>query len=865
MVKLRQKLSVANKLRYQPTPRLNTDRLKQADVARDFAIALGEALPEDTTSEAKSLNDHWRMVEQAISNTAERTIGRVTRNQRKEWFDDECRRALSEKNAARTRMLQRETRQNVENYKRLRRQQTRLFQEKKRSFEESDEHLMQQLSQSGETRQFYRMLNAARSGFTPMIAMCRNVEGDILSDEREVIDRWKCYFDGHLNGADTANTGRGTGSRIEQQIGSQHDEDEVPPPSLDEVISAVKQLKCNKSAGSDGLVAELFKMGPERLAVVMHRLILRIWDQEELPDEWKLGVIHPVYKKGDRLDCANFRAITILNAAYKILSRILFCRLAPLATDFVGNYQAGFVGGKSITDQIFTLRQILQKCREHQIPTHHLFIDFKVAYDTIDRTELWNTMQQYGFPGKLVRLLRATMDGVQCKVRVSNMLSESFESHRGLRQGDGLSCLLFNIALEGVMRSAGFDIRGTIFTRSLQFLGFADDIDIIGRTSAAVCKAYTRLKREASRIGLRINATKTKYLLAGGSDRDRTRLGSKLSVDGDDLEVVEEFCYLGTIVTSDNNKTTRSVRVSLLKKLCAMNLTVSGNIEDHIRSFDDLFDRLDAAGTKLDKDTKICMVLRSLPASYDGLVTALDVCSDVDISLEVVESKLIDEYNRQQERKGNGHVKVEKAMRSAEGKPDHGTTGGLRICHYCKKPGHYKQNCRKFLANKKKEESSSNSVKAKAAQSDSQSVAFTVMKKEKSRSWVIDSGASAHMTNDQSFFESLEKFDSGFITMADGKKTQIKGEGNGVLYGINGSAKVMKIEMNDVKIVPGISTNLISVGKLATKRLKVFFDNDGCKIVNTDGVVVATGTRHSRLYYLNVVEASMAALHVGYM
>ena len=61
-------------------------------------------------------------------------------------------------------------------------------------------------------------------------------------------------------------------------------------------------------------------LGPERLAVIMHRLIVRIWDQEELPDEWKLGVIHPVYKKGDRLDCANFRAITVLNAAYKILS-----------------------------------------------------------------------------------------------------------------------------------------------------------------------------------------------------------------------------------------------------------------------------------------------------------------------------------------------------------------------------------------------------------------------------------------------------------------------------------------------------------------------------------------------------------------
>ena len=47
---------------------------------------------------------------------------------------------------------------------------------------------------------------------------------------------------------------------------------------------------------------------------------------------------------------------------------------------------------------------------------------------------------------------------------------------------------------------------------------------------------------------MRISSTKTKYLLAGGSDRDRARIGSRVSADGDDLEEVEEFCYLGTIV-----------------------------------------------------------------------------------------------------------------------------------------------------------------------------------------------------------------------------------------------------------------------------------------------------------------------------
>ena len=154
-------------------------------------------------------------------------------------------------------------------------------------------------------------------------------------------------------------------------------------------------------------------------------------------------------------------------------------------------------------------------------------------------------MDENGFPGKLTRLIKTMMDGVRCCVKILGGLSSPFETRRGLRQGDGLSCLLFNIALEGVMRRAGFNMRGTIFTRSGQFVCYADDVDIIGRNKETVADMYTRLKREAARIGLKINVSKTKYMLAGGTDRDRERLGSSIMIDGDEFEVVDEFIYLG--------------------------------------------------------------------------------------------------------------------------------------------------------------------------------------------------------------------------------------------------------------------------------------------------------------------------------
>ena len=70
-------------------------------------------------------------------------------------------------------------------------------------------------------------------------------------------------------------------------------------------------------------------------------------------------VIVPIYKKGDRTDCNNYRGISLLPTTYKVLSNILLSRLIPYAEEVIGDHQWGFRCNRSTTDHIFCIRQIL--------------------------------------------------------------------------------------------------------------------------------------------------------------------------------------------------------------------------------------------------------------------------------------------------------------------------------------------------------------------------------------------------------------------------------------------------------------------------------------------------------------------------
>jgi hypothetical protein len=136
----------------------------------------------------------------------------------------------------------------------------------------------------------------------------------------------------------------------------------------------------------------------------------------------------------------------------KFLSNIRLSRLSLYINEFIGDHQCGFLHNRSTTDQIFCIRQILERKWEYIETVHKLFIDFKKAYNSVRREVLYNILIEFWVPMKLVRLIKMCLNETYSKVRIGKRLSESFPIHNGLEQGDALSALLLNFALEYAIR-----------------------------------------------------------------------------------------------------------------------------------------------------------------------------------------------------------------------------------------------------------------------------------------------------------------------------------------------------------------------------------------------------------------------------
>ena len=271
----------------------------------------------------------------------------------------------------------------------------------------------------------YSGVNDFKKGCQPRTILVKDDKGGLVADSHSIFARWRNYCAQILN-VHGVNDVKQTEIHTAEPL--------LPEPSACEAELAIEELKSHKSQGIDQIPAELFQAGDKTIRCEIHKLIISIWNKEELPEEWKESIIVPIYKKSDKTDCSNYKDISLLPTTYKMLSNILLSSLTPYAEEIIVDHQRGFRRNKSTTDHIFCIRQILEKKWPYIEAVHQLFIDSKKSYDSVRREVVRNILTEFGIPMKVVSLIKVCLTETYNRVRVRKNLSDMFPIRNVLKK-----------------------------------------------------------------------------------------------------------------------------------------------------------------------------------------------------------------------------------------------------------------------------------------------------------------------------------------------------------------------------------------------------------------------------------------------
>ena len=363
--------------------------------------------------------------------------------------------------------------------------------------------------------------------------------------------------------------------------------------SLEEIKKASRQLGNNKTCSVDNILYEYFKENIDSLCYPLKLLFNYILDSKSFPRCWSTGSIKPLYKKGDSTDTNNYRGITITSCFAKFFTVILNERLKnwALNNDILTDAQFGFKPNHCTVDAIYCLNALIERQFQAKGKLYCCFIDFKKAYDFIDRYSLWFKLLQLGVDGKLFSVIRSMYDEVKLCVSHLNSYSDYFSSEIGLFQGEITSPMMFSLFLNDIENAFHHSntIAVTIDQLSIYLLLFADDAVMFAESKEALQENLNCLKSYCDKWSLTVNVEKTKVMIfrkKGVLKEDYT-----WTYQGENIEMVESFSYLGLVFSCRGSfvQATYELKGKALRSMNAL-FNVTNQLDVPINIMLDLFD-----------------------------------------------------------------------------------------------------------------------------------------------------------------------------------------------------------------------------------------------------------------------------------
>ena len=299
--------------------------------------------------------------------------------------------------------------------------------------------------------------------------------------------------------------------------------------SEEEIKVALFSIGEDKAPGPDGFSSCFFKKAWDIVGRDFSKAVMEFFSSGQILKQINHSVLALIPKSKDADRVEDFRPIACCNVVYKVISKIIASRLAPVLSSIVSPAQSAFVQNRSMIDNIFLLQELLRQYgRKRVSPRCILNVDLRKAFDSVDWGFVQDMLSALQFPPKFIGWIMACISTTSYSLSFNGSMHGFFKGQRGLRQGDPLSPYLFVLCLEYLSRDLGelqnneeFNFHPKCGSLKITHLAFADDLVLFSRGDPiSVSLLMEKLNHFGDCSGLKISFSKSSFYSAGISQLD---------------------------------------------------------------------------------------------------------------------------------------------------------------------------------------------------------------------------------------------------------------------------------------------------------------------------------------------------------
>ena len=368
-------------------------------------------------------------------------------------------------------------------------------------------------------------------------------DGKVLKEMNQIKARWKEYFETLYDARNKPTT---CCLEDEADVSIDNRGLSILP---EETENSMKKLKRRKAPGMDNIPGEMLKCLGPKARTEINRLDNMIFSTGKWPTDFTISRVVALPKKANTKRCEEHRTISLISHCSKILLKTMYERIYAKIDDFINEDQFGFRRKLGTREAIATLRVIYERAIDFGQSVYICFVDYEKAFDRINWQKMMEVLKKCGLDWNERRLIWELYTNQSAVIQVGDDLTDPADIGRGTRQGGILSTIVYNVYSqcmvdEGMQNNNdGIKINGVTHPS----IRFADDKAMASNTNAGLQRIMNDLNEAGKRYGMKINISKTKVMRI-------THLRNKsikILIDETEIEAVNEFKYLGSVISND--------------------------------------------------------------------------------------------------------------------------------------------------------------------------------------------------------------------------------------------------------------------------------------------------------------------------